>query len=172
MSPRLSPRLRLNQKQNRRALEPSLGCTLTVAPVRAVWEFPTSVSRSPTVGCSLHGKSKNLFIPRPLTESDFFRVSSGYEWELSSANRAGSYVAVGFSADNKMGDDFVMACAGVRSVSTLSLSSVTNLILQNSKAELYWNAGKRKPDFLDTKEGILEYSLKREDNTLHCRIKT
>ena len=90
---------------------------------------------------------------------------------MSSANRAGSYVAVGFSSDNKMGDDLVMACAGVRSVPTLSLS-VTNLILQNSKAELYWNAGKRKPDFLDTKEGILEYSLKREDNTLYCKIKT
>jgi len=82
------------------------------------------------------------------------KVSSGYEWELSSANRAGSYVAVGFSSDNKMGDDLVMACAG------------------NSKAELYWNAGKRKPDFLDTKEGILDYSLKREDNTLYCKIKT
>ena len=45
-------------------------------------------------------------------------------------------------------------------------------ILQNSEVEFYWNAGKSKPEFLPTKDGVVSYSLKREDNSLYCKIKT
>ena len=42
-----------------------------------------------------------------------FRSGSEYEWELFSSSAVGSYVAVAFSSDDKMGEDIVMACARV-----------------------------------------------------------
>ena len=86
-----------------------------VAPAKVVLEFPKIVSTPPTANCSLHGKSKYLlmsFVPSKLTYLSP-RVSSGYEWELRSSSGVGAYVALGFSADSKMGDDLVMTCARV-----------------------------------------------------------
>ena len=85
-----------------------------VAPAKVVWEFPKIVSTPPTANCSLRGKSIELFVEeQPKLTFLSPRVSSGYEWELRSSSGVGAYVALGFSADSKMGDDLVMTCARV-----------------------------------------------------------
>ena len=98
-----------------------------VAPAKVVLEFPKIVSTPPTANCSLRGKSIELFVEeQPKLTFLSLRVSSQYEWELRSTSGAGAYVALGFSADTKMGDDLVMACAAVSSSDQMPLSLVTS----------------------------------------------
>ena len=88
-----------------------------VAPAKVVSEFPKIAWTPPTANCSLHGKSIKIFVaqlgPSETNHLLSLRVSSQYEWELRSSSGVGAYVALGFSADSKMGDDLVMACAAV-----------------------------------------------------------